>query len=98
MGIEKLTLNEFMQKYWPDGVGTLTMHTLKKSGEVELLLKKVVKKPICDICDIELAQPHDEPEKKIIFVFVEESMALCKKCYEKNKHKCKPAEPRPWLN
>jgi len=70
------TAKEFIRAFRPDGKGHITIEDGAGSEVSDVSFDEIV----CDLCNAELIQPKDEPNKKIVFVL--DGYALCHECRE----------------
>jgi hypothetical protein len=70
------TVSEFKNHFRKDGVGHIVV-----GGDKDISFDDV----ICDICNAEIKQPKDEPDKKV--VHIDGSYALCEICSKRDDRK-----------
>ena len=67
----KYTLKEFVNRFRPEGKGFIAFNEEIIAEFTEVL---------CDSCNIEIVQPEDEPDKKVVFM-PDEYHAWCEDCF-----------------
>ena len=75
--MKSYTLREFIEAYRPDGLGHIVLDFGDEVTDIPFT------EVICDICNAEITQPDDEPDRKVVFVL--DTDALCENCAQSHR-------------